>query len=309
VSGVSVTATAPAKINLCLGVGPVRPDGFHPLATVYQAVDLHDRVTVRDADDLTVAVTSTGPDPVDLDDVPRDGTNIAVRAARMLAEHHGAARGVAIEVDKAIPVAGGMAGGSADAAATLLACDRLWGLGTPRHDLLALAAELGSDVPFALVGGTAVGTGRGERVSPLEAVAACWWVVVRAPVGLPTPSVYGELDRLRGAAPVADPVVPEPLLEALHRGDLRALGAALVNDLQPAALSLRPELATTLALGSEAGAHGALLSGSGPSVLFLAGGPGHAAEVAARLSAHGHARVLHAHGPVPGARLVTDRRT
>src|SRR4051794_10997452 len=194
-TGAVVAATAPAKINLSLGVGPNRPDGFHTLATVYQAIGLYDRVTVRPADETTVAVTATeGRVPVH--DVPLDATNIAVRAARLLAEHHGFERAVEITIDKAIPVAGGMAGGSADAAATLLACDHLWGLATAREDLLLVAAELGSDVPFALLGGTAIGTGRGETVTPLMTRGEYWWVVLESPRGLSTPQVYRTFDEL-----------------------------------------------------------------------------------------------------------------
>jgi 4-diphosphocytidyl-2-C-methyl-D-erythritol kinase len=300
----SVTVSAPAKINLSLGVGPVRADGFHPLATVYQAIGLHDRVTVSPADDVTVTVTAR--DGIALDDVPLDASNIAVRAARLLAEHHGLERGVAIGIDKGIPVAGGLAGGSADAAAALLACDQLWGLHTPREVLLGLAAELGSDVPFALLGGTAIGAGRGEVVTPLMTRGKYWWVVLESAQGLSTPAVYREFDALHDGRPVGEPEIPDRLLQALRSHDVTGLGASLRNDLQAAALRLRPELQAALDRGPVESALGVILSGSGPSCLFLCESETHATVVAAGLRAHGFAPVSYAPGPVPGARFVTD---
>jgi len=303
----SVTATAPAKVNLCLGVGPARPDGFHALATVYQAVGLLDRVTVRDADDVTVTVRAArDAAPATVAGVPTDEANIAVRAARLLAGHHGASRGAAIHIDKAIPVAGGLAGGSADAAAALLACDALWQLGTPWDELLSLAGQLGSDVPFALVGGTAVGSGRGEVVTPLICGGDYWWVVLESSVGLATPEVYRAFDVLAQSRSVPEPEVPAPLLEALRAQDVEKLGAALENDLQPAALHLRPELRSALELGGSRApqVHGVLLSGSGPSCLFLCGSHADAVQLAAELDDAGHGPVAVAPGPVPGARLL-----
>jgi len=298
----AVAVTAPAKVNLCLGVGPVRPDGFHPLATVYQAIGLYDQVTVREAEEVSVVVR--GDPRLAMDGVPSDETNIAVRAAELLGEHHGLRRGVEIVIDKRIPVAGGMAGGSADAAATLLACDELWGLSTPREELLALAAELGSDVPFGLVGGTAIGSGRGEVVTPLMTRGEYWWVVLESAVGLSTPSVYREFDVMHEGAPVQAPQIPDALMQALRGHDVADLGAALCNDLQEAALRLRPELRTALERGRAESAYGAILSGSGPSCLFLCEGRSHAARVAEGLSAQGLGPVSYAPGPVRGARVV-----
>ena len=297
----TVAVTAPAKINLSLGVGPRRPDGFHALATVYQAIGLYDRVTVTMADDLSVAVHADARVPVD--DVPLDGTNIAVRAARLLAEHHGIERGAAITIDKGIPVAGGMAGGSADAAATLLACDHLWGLESPKEHLLELAAELGSDVPFALVGGTAIGSGRGETVTPLMTLGEYWWVVLESPQGLSTPAVYREFDAMNGVD-VDAPELPDELMQALRGHDVAALGSSLSNDLQDAALRLRPELGRALEQGRLESAYGAILSGSGPSCLFLCEGRSHAVQVAGGLRAEGLGPVSFAPGPVHGARVV-----
>ena len=299
-----VAVTAPAKINLSLGVGPRRPDGFHALATVYQAIGLYDTVSVSDADELTVSVDAEPRVPVD--DVPLDDTNIAVRAARLLAEEHGRDRGVAIAIHKGIPVAGGMAGGSADAAAALLACDHLWALGTPRARLLELAAELGSDVPFALVGGTAIGSGRGEVVTPLMTRGEYWWVVLESAEGLSTPAVYREFDAMHEGRAVKDPEIPDALMQALRGHDVAELGASLCNDLQAAALRLRPELEQALAQGRLESAHGAILSGSGPSCLFLCEGRSHAVQVAGGLRSHGLGPVSFAPGPVHGARVVVD---
>ena len=298
----TVVATAPAKINLCLGVGPLRPDGFHALATVYQAVGLHDQVTVTDGDRTTVEVSAASRVPVE--GVPTDETNIAVRAARLLAEHHGVERGVAIVIEKGIPVMGGMAGGSADGAASLLACDQLWGLRTPREELLELAGELGSDVPFALLGGTAIGSGRGELVTPLMTRGEYWWVVLESPQGMSTPAVYREFDAMHAAAPVGDPEIPDALVQALVGHDVVGLGAALTNDLQPAAFRLRPELAASLDQGRLESAFGAVLSGSGPSCLFLCESRAHAVQVAAGLEARNLGPVSFAPGPVPGAQVI-----
>ena len=298
----TVAVSAPAKINLCLGVGPVRADGYHALATVYQAIGLYDQVTVTHADDITVTVQAE--QRLSVDGVPTDDTNIAVRAALLLAEHHGVDRGVAIAIDKGIPVMGGMAGGSADGAASLLACDLLWGLGTPKEELLEIAAELGSDVPFALVGGTAIGSGRGEVVTPLMTRGEYWWVVLESADGMSTPAVYREFDVLHEGREVAPPEIPDDLMQALRGHDVERLGASLSNDLQAAALRLRPELGHALEHGRVESAHGAILSGSGPSCLFLCEGRAHATQVAGGLVTQGLGHVSFAPGPVPGARVV-----
>jgi 4-diphosphocytidyl-2-C-methyl-D-erythritol kinase len=236
--------------------------------------------------------------------VPTDETNIAVRAARLLAEHHGVQREVAILIEKGIPVMGGMAGGSADGAASLLACDHLWGLHTPREELLELAGELGSDVPFALLGGTAIGSGRGELVTPLMTCGEYWWVILESAEGMSTPAVYREFDTMHGDSPVGDPEIPDALVQALLGHDVVVLGAALTNDLQPAAFRLRPELAASLDQGRLESAFGAVLSGSGPSCLFLCESRAHAVQVAAGLESHNLGPVSFAPGPVPGAQVI-----
>jgi 4-diphosphocytidyl-2-C-methyl-D-erythritol kinase len=301
-----VNVRVPAKINLCLGVGAVRDDGYHPLATVYQAVDLHDevRATVRDDDQITVSVHSELDVRGELAIVPVGDDNLAVRAARLLRERTGVSSGVDLAIRKVIPVAGGMAGGSADAAAALVACNEAWGTGLSRPALEVLAAQLGSDVPFLLHGGNAVGGGRGETVSPVLARGSYHWVFAMAHEGLSTKAVFAEFDRINAGAEMPEPVVPDALLAALRAGDAEALGAALSNDLTEAAFSLRPELEDTLSIGIEAGALGAILSGSGPTALFLATDERHSLDIAFALSsAAGCADVVQSRGPVPGARV------
>jgi 4-diphosphocytidyl-2-C-methyl-D-erythritol kinase len=303
----SVTVRAPAKINLALAVGPLGSDGYHPITTVYQAVDLCDeiRATATDDDAITLTVTYDGRVATETALVPVDESNLAHRAASLLRERSGIDDGLSMAIRKAIPVSGGMAGGSADAAAALVAADAIWGLGTPRRELLALAAELGSDVPFCLVGGTAMGTGRGDQVSPVLARGSYCWVLGLADRGLSTPVVYAEFDRLHADAPSPESEIPPALLAALRAGDPAALGAVLSNDLTDAALSLRPELAETLAVGDEVGALGTGVSGSGPTTIFLAGDEEHALDIALALTGAGVcADVVQATGPAPGARII-----
>ena len=296
----SVTVRVPGKVNLFLGVGDRRPDGYHELTTVFHAVSLSDDVTVRTADVLSLRVTGEGAH-----EVPVDERNLAWKAAELMAEHVGRAPDVDIIIEKSIPVAGGMAVGSADAAAVLVAINSLWELGVPRRDLHAMAAELGSDVPFALHGGTALGTGRGEDLATVLARNTFHWVLAFGISGLSTAAVYAEIDRLRdaGVPPRLDD--PEPLLTALSAGDPLALAPLLGNDLQPAAVSLRPELRRTLRAGSEAGALAGLVSGSGPTCAFLCASARAALDVGAELAGAGVCRTVRvASGPVHGARVV-----
>lgn len=296
-----VTVRAAAKINLQLGVGPLRDDGFHPLATLYQAIGMYDDVTVTSAEEWSLAITAH--ERIDVAEIPTDDTNIALRAGRLLVGHHGVENAAEIVIDKGIPVAGGLAGGSADGAATLIALDRLWNLGTSDDDLLALAAQLGSDVPFALIGGTARGDGRGELVARVADNGSWWWVIVESDLGLSTPRVYEEFDRLRGTD-VEAPAINQGLLQALEQGDVAALAAHLSNDLQDPALHLRPDLREVLALGEASGALAGLISGSGPTCLFLCADHDNALAVRQSLHAAGFERVQVAPGPVAGAHLV-----
>ncbi len=294
----SVTVRAPAKINLLLGVGPVREDGYHPLDTVYQAISLYDDVTVSTSVAWSVNVEAIGD--LDVSGVPLDESNIAIRAGALLAAHHGISRRATIGISKGIPVAGGMAGGSADAAATLVALDRLWDLQTSDDDLLEIAAELGSDVPFALIGGSAHGTGHGELVEPVTDDGTWWWVVVPDAAGMSTPEVYRAFDA-HGSGGTGT----EAVRTALAGGDLDALGAALHNDLQDAALKLRADLRRTEADLAGAGVLATLLSGSGPTFLGLVEDQDCAHQVREALLAAEHPGVLVATGPVAGAHVVT----
>jgi len=319
----------PAKLNLQLAVGPPRADGYHDLVTVFHAVSLFDEITARPAERDGVSVSGEGADRV-----PEDGDNLALRAVAALRAAAAAdAGGVHITIAKRIPVAAGLAGGSADAAAALVACNELWGTGLGQPQLLEIAAQVGSDVAFAVLGGTAVGRGRGERLTPALAPATSYhWVLAFADGQLSTPAVYAALDRMRaagGGGPAAEsdgsaakhgvaakqgsatrhgsaePVLDAALMSALRSGDARQLGRALSNDLQPAALSLFPALRKTLAAGLELGALGALVSGSGPTCLFLAASADRALDLAASLSGAGVCRsVARATGPVPGAAVV-----
>lgn len=295
-----VVARAPAKVNLHLAVGDLRDDGYHDLVTVFLAVSLFDQVTVTPARGLGLTVRGEGALAI-----PRDHRNLAWKAAVAVAERAGVDPEVHIELHKEIPVAAGLAGGSADAAATMVACDALWGAGLHRDELVELAGRLGSDVAFALNGGIALGTGRGEQVTPVLAGGRWHWVLAIAHGGLSTPEVYAELDRLReqGRAPRAGSA--DTLINALRTRDLEGIGASLVNDMEPATLSLRADLRRTLRVGEELGAVGALIAGSGPTCVFLARSADSAVKLAASLAGAGVCRTVRtAYGPVPGARVT-----
>jgi 4-diphosphocytidyl-2-C-methyl-D-erythritol kinase len=303
-----VTVRVPAKVNLQLSVGPQRDDGYHDLVTVFHAVSLFDEVTVRPADRTSVRVTGQ-----DAGSVPAGRANLAARAARALAArlHRRSRSAVRIEIRKRIPVAAGLAGGSADAAATLVACNNLWDGGLSPAELREVAAGLGSDVPFALLGGTAIGQGRGERLTAALAAGTYHWVLAFAAGGLSTPEVYAACDRLRAArgGDGAGAVLSTELMAALRSGDPAAVGPLLSNDLQPAAVSLRPALRQALAAGREFGALGAIVSGSGPTCAFLAANAGHARELAVSLTGAGVCRgAVRVRGPAAGAAVVAAER-
>jgi 4-diphosphocytidyl-2-C-methyl-D-erythritol kinase len=294
-----VTVRVPAKINLHLAVGPLRSDGYHDLSTVFHAVSLFDEVTVAATEHPGVEVHGEGAG-----EVPTDSRNLAWRAVELVAGHVGRVPDVRVVLRKGIPVAGGMAGGSADAAGALVGLSALWKLDLTRDELSRMAAQLGSDVAFALHGGTALGTGRGETVVPVLSRHPQHWVVALHRTGLSTPAVYGELDRLRrGVRPPERPV--EPVIEAVANGDPRQLALCLGNDLQAAAVSMAPDLRRTLRAGVDAGALAGIVSGSGPTCAFLCANADSAIDVAAQLAGVGVCRTVRvAHGPVPGARLV-----
>ena len=297
-----VTVRVPAKVNLELLVGPRRPDGYHSLSTVFHAVSLYDDVTVAVADDWGVSVT--GPLA---DGVPENEDNLALRAARLVQRRFDV-EPVHVSIRKGIPVSGGMAGGSADAAATLVALHHLWDLDLDREELEELGAELGSDVPFLVAGGTAMGSGRGEMLAPVLARGTYHWVFALAEGGLSTPEVYAECDRLRGDGDVPDPVATPALMAALRSGDPRELAPQLTNDLQEAAISLRPDLGEVLAAGMEYGALGGIVSGSGPTTAFLVEDNEAGIDLAVALTASGVVRdVRRASGPVHGAHVIHHR--
>jgi 4-diphosphocytidyl-2-C-methyl-D-erythritol kinase len=297
-----VRVRVPAKVNLHLGVGPLRADGYHELHTVYHAISLYDEVTARRGDTLSMTMEGEGTGELAL-----DGSNLLLRAARALADRAGVPAYARLHLRKQIPLAAGLAGGSADAAAALVACDALWGLGLAREELAVIAAGLGADVPFLLYGGTALGTGYGEQISPVLAHGGAWhWVVGLAGDGLSTPEVYRELDRQRQAGQAPPPLpAPDALLAALRQRDPSVLAGALGNDLAPAALALRPPVQSVLDAGAAAGALAGLVTGSGPTCVFLAGDAAQAERVAAYLgTVDGCRAAWTAHGPVPGARVI-----
>jgi 4-diphosphocytidyl-2-C-methyl-D-erythritol kinase len=325
-----VTVRAPAKINLQLAVGPLRDDGYHDLVTVFQAVSLYDEVTAATVDgsgDDQVLVSGEGADSV-----PAGPDNLALKAATALAQVAGLSpdpgRHLEITIRKRIPVAAGLAGGSADAAAALVACNELWQAGLSLEQLSGIAAGVGSDVAFSLLGGTAVGQGRGEQLSPALASGEYHWVLAVADGQLSTPEVYRTLDRLResgsipnagasgaaGATGASDgtdgtdgtAALDHDLMAALRSGEPAAVGRTLSNDLQSAALSLFPALRKTLNAGQELGALGAIVAGSGPTCVFLAANAERAVDLAVALSGAGVCRaVARAAGPVPGVTIVT----
>ena len=296
----SVLVRAPGKVNLSLHVGPVGPDGYHPLITVFQAVSLYEDVRATASDDLTLAVHGPGAELV-----PTDESNLALRAARAIAEHTGVEQGAHLEITKGVPVAGGMAGGSADAAATLVALDALWGTGLTRDELCAIGATLGADVPFALTGHTAVGTGRGDTLTPVMAHGEFHWAFALRSEGLSTPAVFRHFDAITDRDHDMPDGADTELMAALRAGDAPRLGSALSNDLQASALDLAPDLRETMAAAQAAGALGVVVSGSGPTIAALGRSRQHALAIAAALTVAGVCQsVVCASGPVPGARVV-----
>lgn len=300
----SVTVRVPGKVNVYLGVGPREFSGYHDLATVFQAVGIYDEVTVSAADSLTIS--GLGPFA---DRIPTDETNLAWKAAELVARACGEEPNIHIQIDKSIPIAAGMAGGSADAAATLIACDAYWNAGIPRDQLDAMAATLGSDVPFMMHGGCALGIGRGDVLSPVMTRGSFHWVFATFDEGLSTAQIYEKTDDMRGLEFEGEPEVPTELLSALARGDAPALGRLLHNDLQLAAVTSRPQLGRVLEQGIDLGALGAIISGSGPTCAFLVRDESSAIDLVVALKASGLVDdVLHTHGPVHGARVISTSR-
>ena len=293
----------PAKINLQLSVGPREKDGYHNLVSVFQAISIFDDVTVKRADvgnGITIAISGE-----QTHGVPADSSNLAVKAAQLVAKRFDISSDLHIEIKKSIPVAGGMAGGSADAAATLVALDALFHLELSREELHKLGSELGSDVPFMISGGTAVGQGRGDQLTAALSRGTYHWVLALSSVGLSTPAVYAECDRMRAELEIAPPQVSDALMQSLLAADAEAVGRALSNDLQSAACSLRPALSLVLEVGRDYGALGAIVSGSGPTVAFLVADEDAGLDLAVALTASGVVgSVARALGPVSGAKVI-----
>ena len=298
-----VVARVPAKVNLQLSVGPLGSNGFHEVTTVYQAISLFDDVTVATAPDgegIKISIsgqTSSG--------VPADNSNLAVKAAELMIKNYDLPTDLIIKLKKEIPVAGGMAGGSADAAGVIVGLDSLFELGLSRDEMEIVGSKIGSDVPFSICGGVAIGTGRGDQITPALAKGSYNWVLALSGQGLSTPSVYQECDRLREGLSISSPAVSEQLMQALRAGDAKALGKSLTNELQSAACSLRPALRLVLDVGVDYGALGGIVSGSGPTVAFLVSDDDHAMDLTVALSASGVvSSVVRATGPAHGARII-----
>ena len=298
-----VVARVPAKVNLQLSVGPLGSDGFHEVTTVFQAISLFDDVTVATApegDGIKISIsgqTSSG--------VPADSSNLAVKAAELMIKNYDLPTDLIIKLKKEIPVAGGMAGGSADAAGVIVGLDSLFELGLSRDEMEIVGSKIGSDVPFSICGGVAIGTGRGDQITPALAKGSYNWVLALSGQGLSTPSVYQECDRLREGLSISSPAVSEQLMQALRAGDAKALGKSLTNELQSAACSLRPALRLVLDVGVDYGALGGIVSGSGPTVAFLVSDDDHAMDLTVALSASGVvSSVVRATGPAHGARII-----
>lgn len=300
----SVTVRVPAKVNLQLSVGPREADGFHNLVTVFQAISIFDDVTVTfgpPKSGLSISITGD-----QRHGVPADDSNLAIKAIALIANEYDLEIDAHVEIKKLIPVAGGMAGGSADAAAAIVAIDYLYSLGMSREEMAEIAAQLGSDVPFMLSGGTAIGTGHGDQLTAALSRGTYHWVLALSSIGLSTPSIYNECDRLRSESEIAEPQTNELLMQALLAADPKSVGAHLVNDLQAAACSLRPALRLVLDVGQEYGALGALVSGSGPTVAFLVSDEEAGLDLAVALTASGVVgSVARAYGPVAGAKVLS----
>ena len=298
-----VVVRVPGKVNLQLSVGPLEADGYHEVTTVFQAISIYDDLTLRFAEPGTGIVLQASGSTAH--GVPLDATNLAYRAAQLMIDRHDLDSDISIHIKKEIPVAGGMAGGSADAAAVIVAFDALYELGLSRDGMEQLGAELGSDVPFAITGGIAIGRGHGDHLTPVLARGSYNWVLALASQGLSTQSVYNECDRLRTGLEIARPQVGDSILQALRAGDAPMLGKSFSNDLQSAACSLRPALRLVLAVGIDYGALGAIVSRSGPTVAFLVQDEERALDLTVALSASGVvARVIRATGPTHGARVI-----
>jgi len=297
----SVTVQVPAKVNLQLSVGPKESDGYHQVVTVFQAISLFDNIKISEADQFSIAVSGDYTNGI-----PLDQSNLVYKAIELMAEEFETDKNLEVSIQKSIPIAGGMAGGSADAAAVLFGIDQLYRLGLSKDELSEIARKLGSDVPFMLHGGTAVGRGHGDEITPALSRGTYHWVIAVSSTGLATPAVYAECDRLRTGLDIKAPTLNDELLQALLSGDATRVGKSLSNDLQAAACSIRPALRLILDTGQEYGALGGVVSGSGPSVAFLVADEDHSLDLAVALTSSGVVgSVARAQGPVTGAKIIS----
>jgi 4-diphosphocytidyl-2-C-methyl-D-erythritol kinase len=299
----SVTVRVPAKVNLQLSVGPKEADGYHNLVSVFQAISIFDDITIKLGEPGSGLIISIIGEQTH--GVPADANNLAAKAVALISKEYDLTVDAHIEIKKSIPVAGGMAGGSADAAGTILGIDYLYSLDMTREEMIEIASKIGSDVPFMLSGGTAIGTGHGDQLTAALSRGTYHWVLALSTVGLSTPAVYAECDRLRGELEIVEPQTHEGLMQALLGADAPGVGAALINDLQLAACSLRPAIRLVLDVGQEYGALGAIVSGSGPTVAFLVADQESGLDLAVALTSSGVVgSVAQAYGPVAGAKVI-----
>ncbi|CAB4563508.1 MAG: 4-(cytidine 5'-diphospho)-2-C-methyl-D-erythritol kinase [Actinobacteria bacterium] len=300
----SVTVRVPAKVNLQLSVGPKEADGYHNLVSVFQAISIFDDITIKlgePGSGLTISVSGD-----QTHGVPADANNLAAKAVALISKEYDLTVDAHIDIKKSIPVAGGMAGGSADAAGTIIGIDYLYSLDMTREEMIEIAAKIGSDVPFMLSGGTAIGTGHGDQLTAALSRGTYHWVLAVSTVGLSTPAVYAECDRLRGELEIVEPQTNEVLMQSLLAADAPGVGSALVNDLQLAACSLRPAIRLVLDVGQEYGALGSIVSGSGPTVAFLVADQDSGLDLAVALTSSGVVgSVVQAYGPVAGAKVIS----
>lgn len=316
-----VTAVAPGKVNMSLRVGPRRDDGYHDVATLYFAVSLHEEVTAAPRRDSAITVSLSERSAFTevqqqvqgetvTAAIPLDERNLAHQAAQKLRERLGITSGVDLTITKNVPVAGGMGGGSADAAAALVACSALWGAGLSKEQLAEVGAELGADVPFAILGGAAVGQGVGDELSPLLTRGELHLVIVPATTGLSTPEIYQELDTMREEAGVTaeEPELDADLVRAVCTADAEMVATLMTNELQAPAVRKIPSLDRMMDAGLLEGAMQGMVSGSGPTVVFLTRDAAAAGQLATSLEERTDVWAIPVTGPAPGARLLTSRQ-
>lgn len=264
-----VVVWTPAKVNLFLEVLGKRPDGYHEIATLMVAIRLYDTLVFRTAPDLTLRCSNV--------QLSSGADNLVLRAAKLLQERTGCKQGAGIRLVKRIPMAAGLAGGSSDAAATLLGLNDLWKLGRSDAELAKIGAEIGSDIPFFFDTPAAWCTGRGEIVTPLKLPIPLDFVLLCPSFGMPTAAVY------KNVAIPAAPICADAICSALVQGDVDLIGKLLHNRLQTAAEGLDPRMSEYARMLAEAGPAGSLMSGSGSTLFALCRSPDEADRVAASL--------------------------